>query len=128
MSNRRFDLGNDNRQLTGALLIGIGVLALLAPTGLFKLLGGLVGAALFGVLAYYAYTQGERRGNVTWRLAAYPLAGLALASILPGSLGGATFLASLGLAFAVYWKLDKERWWAMIPAGVFASLAAVAFL
>lgn len=136
MSDRRFDLDpNDrrrdsqrDRQLTGAILIGVGVLALLGLTGLFKFIGGLVGAILFGVLAYYAYTQGERRNNVNWRLAAYPLAGLALASILPGALGGATFLASLGLAFAVYWKLDQKRWWAMIPAGVFASLAAVAFL
>lgn len=128
MSDTRFDPRSNDRQLTGAILIGVGILALLGLTGLFKFIGGLIGAALFGVLAYYAYTQGERRGNVTWRLAAYPLGGLALAAILPGSIGGATFLASIGLAFAVYWRHDQTRWWAMIPAGVFASLAAVAFL
>lgn len=122
-----FDLG-DNKQLTGAILIAVGVLALLGFTGLFRVLGGILGAVLFGVLAYYAYTQGERRGNTLWRLAAYPLAGLALSSILPGVLGGAAFLASLGLAFAVYWQHDKEQWWALIPAGTLASLAAVTLL
>ncbi|HZJ09660.1 MAG TPA: hypothetical protein VFD39_08200 [Trueperaceae bacterium] len=128
MSNRRFDLGSNDKQLTGAILIGVGVLALLGLTGVFRFIGGLVGAVLFGALAYYAYTQGVRRGNTAWRLAAFPLAGLALASILPGAIGGATFLASLGLAFAMYWKLDERRWWAMIPAGTLASLGAVAFL
>ena len=119
---------SDNKQLTGAILIGVGVLALLGVTGIFRFVGGIVGALIFGALAYYAYTQGERRGNTMWRLAAFPLAGLALTSILPGSLGGATFLASLGLAFALFWQYDKSRWWALIPAGTLASLAAVAFL
>src|SRR5690606_23190465 len=119
---------SENQQLTGVILIGVGVLALLGVTGIFRFVGGIVGALLFGALAYYAYTQGERRGNTMWRLAAFPLAGLALTSILPGSLGGATFLASLGLAFAIFWQHDKSNWWALIPAGTLASLAAVAFL
>lgn len=127
MSNRRnFQIGND-KQLTGAILIGVGILALLGVTGVFRFIGGILGALLFGALAYYAYTQGQRRNKRLWQLAAFPLAGLALAAVLPGSLGGATFLASLGLAFAVFWKHDESNWWALIPAGALASLAAVAF-
>ena len=123
-------LGSDsnNRSMLPALvLIGLGVIGLLAGVGIFRFLGGFVWAAVSGGLAYYAYTEGTKRGNRTWRLAAFPLAGLAIAVITPASFGGAAFLAALGLAFALVWHDDKRRWWAMIPAGTFASLAAVSF-
>jgi hypothetical protein len=93
----------------------------------FRFLGDLLGALLFGGLAYLAYTEGRRRGSTAWRLAAFPLAGLAIAAIAPFSLGGGAFLAALGLAFAVYWQEDKTRWWALIPAGTLATLGLVAF-
>ncbi len=121
--------GNANRdnRLPAYILIGIGVVALLAGSGILRLLGGVVGGVLLGALAYYAYSEGRRSGNTVWRVAAYPLAGLALASLVPGPFGGGAFLAGLGLAFAVVWRENPQRWWALIPAGTLASLAAVAF-
>ena len=109
------------------VLIGIGVLALLGTLGVFTFIGSLLGALLFGGLAYFAYVEGRRRGSTTWRLAALPLAGLAIAAIAPWRLGSGAFLASLGLAFAVYWHEDRTRWWALIPAGTLASLGLVSF-
>lgn len=122
------NLVNKNDNSTVAIvLIGIGVLALLGTLGIFTFIGSLLGALLFGGLAYFAYVEGRRRGSTTWRLAALPLAGLAIAAIAPWRLGSGAFLASLGLAFAVYWHEDRTRWWALIPAGTLASLGIVSF-
>ena len=117
----------NNNKAVAIVLIGIGVLALLGTLGIFTFIGSLLGALLFGGLAYFAYVEGRRRGSTTWRLAALPLAGLAIAAIAPWRLGSGAFLASLGLAFAVYWQEDRTRWWALIPAGTLASLGLVSF-
>src|SRR5690606_21510115 len=105
----------DKNQTAALVLIAVGVIALLGTLGVFRFVGDLLGALLFGGLAYFAYTEGGRPGNAAWRLAAIPLAGMAIAAIAPFNLGGGAFLASLGLAFAVYCYEDKTRWWALIP-------------
>ena len=41
-------------------------------------------------------------------------------------IGGAIFLGGIGLAFLIVFLTDRaERWWALIPAGVLATLAGV---
>ncbi len=127
--NDRFNIDNlgGNKLVPGLILVAVGVFALLGNFG-FNLFGNLIGALLFGGAAYFLYREGRRTNNFGMRLAALPLAGLALAALLPGSVGGALFLALIGLAFAFVWRTDQERWWAVIPAGTFASLAAVAGL
>ncbi|MFO7546730.1 MAG: hypothetical protein R6W77_14650 [Trueperaceae bacterium] len=128
MSQRfQFDPRNKNA-LPGLILIVLGVLGLFGTLGVLAGIGGLFGALLFGGLAYFAYVEGKRSGNIVMRLAALPLAGLAIATIVPGGVGGAAFLASIGAAFGVVWYLDARRWWALIPAGTLLSLALVAFL
>ena len=93
MSFKGFGFDSNNRSMIPAvILIGLGVIGLLAGIGIFRFLGGFVWAAAFGALAYYAYTEGTKRGNNTWRLAAFPLAGLAIAVITPASFGGGAFL------------------------------------
>src|SRR5690606_12718109 len=125
----RFDFDDlkGNKLLPGLILVGVGVLALVGNFGL-NLFGNVLGALLFGGLAYYLYSEGRRTGRAAMRFAALPVAGLALAALLPGRTGGALFLALIGLAFAVVWRADRRRWWAIIPAGTMASLAAVAGL
>lgn len=127
MTTSPFGNGKRDSRLGAYVLIGIGVFGLLAGTGVLRLLGGLIGGVVLAALAYFAYVEGRRTGNTVWRVAAYPLAGLAIATIVPGSLGGGAFLAGLGLAFALVWRENQSRWWALIPAGTLASLAAVAF-
>jgi hypothetical protein len=128
MSQRsQFDPRNKNA-LPGLILVVLGVLGLFGTLGVLQGIGGLFGALLFGGLAYFAYVEGKRSQNLVMRLAALPLAGLAIATIVPGGVGGAAFLASIGAAFAVVWYLDARRWWALIPAGTLFSLALVSFL
>jgi len=126
----RLDLDHiDRRRLVpGLILIGIGVLGLFSSFGWLRGLGGFVGFALFGAAAYFAYLQGRHTGSRWWQVAAFPLAGLAIASIAPGSLGGFVFLGAIGLAFALVYRDDPSRWWAVIPAGVLLSLAVTALV
>jgi len=127
--SQRFHLDPDNKNaLPGLILIVLGVLGLFGTLGVLKGIGGFFGALLFGGLAYFAYVEGRRRQSLALRLAALPLAGLAIATLAPGGVGGAAFLASIGAAFGVVWYLDDRRWWALIPAGTLLSLAIVAFL
>jgi hypothetical protein len=126
----RFDLsGIDRRRLVpGLILIGIGVLGLFGTLGWFGGLGGLPGLVLFGAAAYFAHLQGRQTGSRFWRLAVFPLAGLAIASIAPEPLGGFAFLGSIGLAFALVYREDANQWWAIIPAGTLFSLAVTALI
>lgn len=119
--------GNRNRLVPGLILIGLGLVALFGNLGV-SIFGNIFGALIFGGLAYYVYRNGVRTGRQGMRLLAIPLAGLAIVSLLPGPATGALFLALIGLAFAVVWRTDAQRWWAVIPAGAFASLAATAGL
>lgn len=118
---------NGNRMLPGLLLIGLGLLVLFTNLGL-SIVGNLLTAGIFAGLAYFVYQNGVRTGREGMKLLAIPLAGLALVTLLPGRASGALFLAFIGLAFAVVWRTDQKRWWAVIPAGAFASLAATAGL
>ena len=126
----RFDLsGIDRRRLIpGLVLIGIGVLGLFSSLGWFGGFGGLPGLVLFGAAAYFAYLQGRQTGSRFWRVASFPLAGLAIASIAPEPLGGFAFLGSIGLAFALVYRWDPLQWWALIPAGALFSLAVTALV
>jgi len=126
----RFDLsGIDRRRLIpGLILIGIGVLGLFGTLGWLGGLGGLPGLVLFGAAAYFAHLQGRQTGSRFWRLAVFPLAGLAIASIAPEPLGGFAFLGSIGLAFALVYREDANQWWAVIPAGTLFALAVTALI
>lgn len=126
----RFDLsGIDRRRLVpGLILIGIGILGLFGTFGWLGGLGGLPGLVLFGAAAYFAHLQGRNTGSRFWRLAVFPLAGLAIASIAPEPLGGFAFLGSIGLAFALVYREDANQWWAVIPAGTLFSLAVTALV
>ncbi len=59
------------------------------------------------------------------------LVGIGTLILLPDSLedlSGAVFLGGVAVAFwLVYFPARRERWWALIPAGVFTTLAFVSF-
>jgi len=110
------------------LLIGVGVLNLLARAGWMVGVGGWLWGLLF-LAAGGAFLWLYARDRQQW-WAVFPgfgLVGLA-AAVLMGNAGGVLFLALLGLAFALVYSADRRRWWAIVPAGALATLALVAWL
>jgi hypothetical protein len=110
----------------GVLLVIVGLLALLSNFGMFRNFGGLTGALVLGGLGVFALNQYYTRLKQLWLLTAgFVLLG-AGAACITGSLGGAYFLALTGLGFLMAFREDERRWWALLPAGLFFTLGAVA--
>ncbi len=118
----------DRRTQLGLALVALGLLALLGDLGIFAGLGRLFGLVLFaaaGVVVLRMYRDQPER---IWTLpVGFGLLGLGVASLdLPWS--GGAFLGAIGLGFLAIWLTDaeRERWWALIPAGVLLTLGVVA--
>ena len=119
------------RILWGLLLILAGVLFLLDLTGYISI-GDYQWAIILGIggLAFLSVFISNRKQ--WWSL--FPAFGLLIgAAILflettfpeiPGDVGGAIALGSIGLAFLIVFLNNIEHWWALIPAGVLLSLGA----
>lgn len=123
------------RILAGGGLILLGVIALLDV--LFQIdLGGMLWSVLFlaGGIAFLAVLASDR--NQWW--AAIPgftllgigtLIGLSrLAPAVTDQIGGAIVLGGIGLSFIVVFLLNRNFWWALIPAGVMTSLVVMLVL
>ncbi|MEN9938417.1 MAG: hypothetical protein RLZZ387_4996 [Chloroflexota bacterium] len=122
--------------VVGGALVALGALALLQNFGLLGALAGLLWAAMgtAGGLAFLGVYL--RRPDAWW--AAIPGAGLlglaavtAIGTLMPWAAGGwlgGLFLGSIGLGFCLVYAGRHEHWWAVIPAGVMLTLAAVAGL
>ncbi|MEN4013017.1 MAG: hypothetical protein AB1453_02285 [Chloroflexota bacterium] len=119
------------RYLVGVGLIALGILALLDNVFSVNL-----GAYLWSVLfilaggAFVAVLVNDR--NQWW--ASFPgftLLGIGaligLSELIPGvaQVGGALVLGGIGMSFVVVYLLRREFWWALIPAGVMASLVVM---
>lgn len=124
-----------NPVVAGILLMAAGFLFLLQNFAFFDAINSMVWMVLFAVAGvaflYYFFMQRE---SMWW--AAIPgsaLLGLAV-TIYVGEFGGdrydylagSAFLASIGFGFALIYLALPRNWWAIIPAGVLFSLAAVA--
>lgn len=120
--------------LFGLLLIFAGVLMGLQQ---YNLLGGewsdaiFVGLWALGALYFYDV---YRRDQAQWwfGLVALVMAGMALSNALDlfiapvgEAIGGAIFFGAIGTGFLLVYRRSQTNWWALIPAGVMFSLAAV---
>ncbi len=118
----------------GVLLVALGGLFLLQNFGFLGGLGNFIWAVLFGFggLAFLSVFLANREN--WWALIpGFTLLGLTGTMVLDeldtaGDLSGGFFLASIGFAFLVIYLLRREYWWAIIPAGVLMTLAAIASL
>lgn len=124
----------DRPMIGGLLLIGGGLLFLLANLGLIGPLAGLLWAGVFALgggafLAAYARNQAH-----WWALipgcTLLGLGGLvALGELFPSfaaAWGGALFLGSISLGFWLIYLAHREHWWAIIPGGTLLSVALIA--
>ena len=121
---------NNWRILLGGLLVLIGVAALLDSINIIPF-GGLLWGALFalGGLAFVIYFI-QNRASWWAIIPGVILIGLGalilISSLFPnfeGALGGFIFLAAISVAFWLVYGMNNQFWWAIIPAGVMASLA-----
>lgn len=118
----------------GLVLVAVSGLMLLARLGRFPT------AALFWTLAFTAVGSGFGAAYLTsarrWWAAIPAGAALGLGAVLAwtelagrdADVGGALFLALVGLGFWAVYARDRRHWWAIIPAGVSTTSAVVAGL
>jgi len=126
----------EGSMIMGLALIGVGALFLLQSLGVIGAIGGLIWALLF-VLGGGAFLATFLAVPARW-WALIPgftlvslgvlIGGQVLIPTLAGPWGGALFLGGIGLGFCAVYLSGRERWWALIPAGVLLTLATVAGL
>jgi hypothetical protein len=122
----------DFRLVLGGLLILAGIVFLLENLGVVAL-GGLFWGAFLLVCGAGFTTVTLTRPGQWWALIPgvflLALSGLVFLDFwlpaLADRYGGAITLGGLGLAFFAVYLADRLHWWALIPGGILASLAAV---
>jgi len=125
----------ESRVLWGSLLVLAGILFLLQNLGIVPL-GNLFWAILLGLAGVFFLTIFVQNRLNWWSL----IPGFALLGIA-ASVAASQFapdragvwsemfvLGSIGLSFLVIYFVDRRNWWAIIPAGVLITLAAVSVL
>lgn len=124
-----------NNVIWGVLLVAGGLFLLLQNFGFLSALTAMIWVMLFGaaglVFLYLFLNHPQER----WWSAIPGCTLLGLAMVIGVSelgprflapLGGSLFLFSIGAGFALVYLTGRERWWALIPAGVMTTLALVA--
>ncbi len=129
---KRFDM----RIIFGLVLIAAGILFMLENIGIFQVGAGLVWAMILGGAGLTSlYVFAINRDN-WWALipgctltAIGASIGLGvIAPALENIFGGAMILGGIGLSFWLVYFVNRQFWWALIPAGVLTSLAAISTL
>jgi hypothetical protein len=118
----------DPRIVFGSLLLIGGVLALLQALGYLRDASDIFWGAIFIVLGLIFLSL--LSGGHWWSVfPGFTLLSIGLLILLPDRLedfGGLIFLGGIALAFwMVYITSPRERWWALIPAGVMTTLAGM---
>lgn len=118
----------DPRIVFGLLLIVGGLLALAQSMGFLENASNVFWGGIFIALGlgFLFLLVG---GNWWGVFPGFTLLAIGILIVLPQSvdtLGGAVFLGMIGLSFWVaYLTAPRERWWALIPAGVITTLAGM---
>jgi len=120
----------ESRILWGSLLILGGILFLLQNLNLINF-GGLFWALLLGIGAVFFLSIYFANRMNWWALipgiVLFSVGLLVALSYLSPSLaeiwGGSLILCGVGLSFALVYLVNRQMWWAIIPAGVLISLA-----
>ncbi len=127
---KRADAGT----ILGLVLLLVGALLLVQNLGILKIAWDALWAALFAIVGIAFLSLFASSRDHWWSaipgftlLALGALIGLqVVAPHLAATWGGPIFLGGVGLSFLAVYVAQREKWWAMIPAGVLLTLAAVA--
>jgi len=128
--NKKLDI----RILWGGLLIIAGGLFLLQEMNLIPSAWNFIWSVVFVVAGLMFLVTYIRDRSQWWPL--IPGLGLLALGLLisvdeffPGAeWTGAVFLGSIGIAFWIVYFINRENWWAVIPAGVLTTLTLVVIL
>ena len=112
----------DRARFLGQLLIGLGVLAVLANTGIFGVLPSFIWVLALFTLGAWIWVS--RRFNFPQRLIVYVGVGI-LATVTAGQFAGTAATGFIAMAFALVWLSNTRHWWALIPAGVLGSVSLI---
>jgi len=126
----------DNRVLWGALSILAGGLFMLQNLDLIPSAWGVIWGMFFGiaggVFLYIFFSDRTQWWTVIPGVTLLGLMVLVVADQFFPSFeniwGGSIFLGGIALSFWLVYLVNREAWWAIIPAGVLSTLAAVAVL
>lgn len=126
MSNKREANSRNNKTYAaGTVLIGAGILMLLANMGILGGIGGIAGLLILGGMGAWLIHEYFNRRRQEWLLiAGFILLGAGAATVT-GGLAGAWFLGLAATGFLYVWRENARHWWALIPAGVMYTLTAV---
>ncbi|MEN6481746.1 MAG: hypothetical protein ABFD29_06190 [Anaerolineaceae bacterium] len=120
------------RIIVGALLILVGVLAVLQNFGIFTAAGIIWGNLLLAAGAVFIWYLMSNQAAWWAILPGGVLASTGLVIIIselfPGIseiIGGLIILGGIGISFWIVYLMNHDFWWAIIPAGVMSSLAVV---
>jgi len=122
---------NNWRILLGGLLVIVGIASFLDSLNIIPFSGLLWGVLFaFAGVAFIIYFLQNRKA--WWAIIpGVVLIGLGfiilISSIFPNfqdEIGGFIFFIAISIAFLIVYLMNKKFWWAIIPAGVMASLAA----
>jgi hypothetical protein len=121
-----------SRVFWGVLLILGGLALLLENLGIFRV-GGLIWGIILGVGGLVFLTVYLENRAAWWPL----IPGITLLSICAAALieavfpslgeliNGAVVLGGIGLSFFIVYLVNRENWWAIIPAGVLVTLGII---
>lgn len=124
-----------SRVFWGVLLVLGGLALLLENLGIFRV-GGLVWGIILGVGGLVFLSVYFENRTVWWPL----IPGVTLLSICAAALLGAIFpslgalingavvLGGIGLSFFIIYLVNRENWWAIIPAGVLVTLGIISMI
>jgi hypothetical protein len=121
-----------SRILWGILLVAGGIALLLENLDILRL-GGFIWGAVLGITGIiFLSVYFENRLNWWSLIPGVSLLGLSFAALLEffspsfaESVGSSIVLGGIGLSFFLAYLVNRENWWAIIPAGVLATLAVV---
>ena len=126
----------NSRIFWGLLLVIGGGLLLLDTFGIFK--GGAVLWTILSAIAGVLFLSVYLTNHLHWWALIPGVIFLAIAatvgltSFVPGfsetNLVGTVLLGGIGVSFLLVYLADQRNWWAIIPAGVMATIAVVAAL
>lgn len=125
-----------SRLVWGAILVLGGIALLLQNLNLLPSAGSLfwTGIFLLGGIAFLAvYFENRKQwwvfipGFTLLGLSASSLVGILLPS-LENMMGGLMFFLGISVGFIAVLIVDRQQWWAIIPAGVLLTLGIVSFV